>query len=210
MLLAPSRHNLMGAWGPSKQGCASFCPLRLDHTGQDAKEKAMASLVQYTKVRGQVGEGRARGPALWPPRTPEPQPSLFGHRLPYKSRSSASVRRMQTGRLWKASGVSDRSILGPYICSALDLGARSPSVLVNSGKLTGGYRAPIALTYFYSRAGVGCVESGQEGGAMSRWLRAVSSHMCPRNLPEPCFLISKAVTVLLCPAWLTCIFGSKA
>uniref|UniRef100_G1LSJ3 Myosin XVB n=1 Tax=Ailuropoda melanoleuca TaxID=9646 RepID=G1LSJ3_AILME len=28
----------------------------LDHTGRDAKEKAMASLVQYTKVRGQVGK----------------------------------------------------------------------------------------------------------------------------------------------------------
>lgn len=37
----------------------------------------MASLVQYTKVRGQVGKSRASGPALWPPWTRATAQSLW-------------------------------------------------------------------------------------------------------------------------------------
>lgn len=129
--LAPSLHNPqpgMGAGGPSKRGCPSFSSLRLDQTDGLAKDMAMASLVQYTKVRGTGGEGSSLpsgGP--WGPL--DPQSSLFGHRLPLKNHSSASVMRTQTSRLWKASGVSDHSILGPRVCAASDLGTRSPSCL---------------------------------------------------------------------------------
>lgn len=80
------------AGGLSKQG-HPLCPFRLDKTDGEAKKKAMASLVQYTKVGGQLGKSRANGPALWPPWTPDSQPSLSGYRLPSRNRSSASVMR---------------------------------------------------------------------------------------------------------------------
>ena len=57
----------MGVGGLSKQGCPPLRPLRLGQTGEAAERKAMASLVQYSKVRGTVGRSRDSRPALWPP-----------------------------------------------------------------------------------------------------------------------------------------------
>ena len=61
-----------GVGGLSKQGCTPPSPLRPTQTSGDA-EKATASLVQYSKVKGTVGGSQARGPALWPcPAGPRP------------------------------------------------------------------------------------------------------------------------------------------
>ena len=163
----------------------------------------MASLVQYTKVRETGGE--ESGQRICPLAPTDPQPSLFGRRLPYKNRSSASVMRMPTGRLWKASRVSGHSVLCPHIRGALDLGARSPSLLefVNSGKLTGGYcTSEPSPPSTHSQGVVGRVWSGQTGRSMSSWLWAVCSHRCPRHpsLSEPCLLIADVEIALLCLA----------
>lgn len=51
---------------------SSLCPLRPAQTGGDA-EKAMASLVRYSKVKGTVGGSQACGPAPGPcPAGPRP------------------------------------------------------------------------------------------------------------------------------------------
>lgn len=62
-----------GGWGGlSKQRCPPPSPLRPAQTGGDA-EKAMASLVQYSKVKGTVGGSQACRPARWPcPTSPRP------------------------------------------------------------------------------------------------------------------------------------------
>lgn len=81
-----------GTGGPSKQGCLPLCPFRLGQTGE-AERKAMASLVQFSKVRGAGWGQSGRGTCPRPPDHVGQPASLFGRRFPSRNHSSASVMR---------------------------------------------------------------------------------------------------------------------